>query len=58
VRGRRPPRRHLAALADPTRRKILARLARRDAVLKSGMEAGVIASYDRLDAVLASATKR
>ena len=31
----------------------------RAAVLKSGMESGVIASYDRLDAVLASAaTKR
>jgi len=30
----------------------------RDAVLKSGMESGVIASYDRLDAVLASATTK
>jgi len=31
----------------------------REAVLKSGMESGVSASYDRLDAVLASAaTKR
>ena len=30
----------------------------RDAVLKSGMESGVIASYDRLDAVLASAATK
>ena len=30
----------------------------RDAVLKSGMESGVIASYDRLEAVLASATTK
>ena len=30
----------------------------RDAVLKSGMESGVIASYDRLDAMLASAATK
>ena len=30
----------------------------RDAVLKSGMESGVVASYDRLDAVLASAATK
>src|SRR5439155_125776 len=30
----------------------------REAVLKSGMESGVIASYDRLDAVLASAATK
>ncbi len=30
----------------------------RDAVLKSGMESGVVASYDRLDVVLASAATK